>query len=263
MSDRRKVRDAFSRHAADYEALVKVQRRVQTRLLTEVIGIGMDPATVVDVGAGTGMLLRQAASLFPAARLLAVDLAPGMCRAAVQGEGLHGAVAADAEALPLRANAADLVLSSSTFQWLDTLEPAFIEARRILRRDGWFCFAMFGSGTLRELRESYGWAVGQLGVGQDPTRTFREPEEVASALAAAGFDASRVWYEQEEEVYPDVPDLVRAVRGIGAGTTHRRGGSLAERRIMLLMMDRYRTVYGRSDGIPATYGVIYGCAKCG
>ena len=263
MIDRRQVQDAFSRHAGDYEALVVVQRRVQTRLLAEIADLAPVPRRIIDVGAGTGMLLRQVAGQFPGAHLLAVDLAPGMCLAACRQGGVHTAIAADVEALPLRDHCADLVLSSSTFQWLPTLTPAFTQVRRVLQSGGWFCFALFGVGTLAELRESYRWAICHLGRGQDRTLTFHGPDVVATALASAGFADCRVWCEREEEWYPDVPDLLRAVRGIGAGTTHRvRGGSLAERRVMLTMMDHYRTVYGSGSGIPATYDVIYGTGRC-
>jgi malonyl-CoA O-methyltransferase len=264
MIDRRQVRDAFSRHAGAYEALVVVQRRVQQRLLTELATLGLTPQQVIDVGAGTGMLLRQVAERYPTAQLLAVDLAPGMCQAARQRGAVHAAVAGDAEALPLRSGSADLLLSSSTFQWLPTLGPAFAEVQRVLRPGGWFCFALFGAGTLHELRDSYRWAISQLGRGQDRTHTFHDQEMLARDLVATGFVDCRVWSEREEEIYPDVPDLLRAVRGIGAGTTAPvRGGTLAERRTMLTMMDRYRDAYGRSDGIPATYGVIYGLARRG
>ena len=142
------------------------------------------------------------------------------------------------------------------------LTPAFTEVRRVLQPGGSFCFALFGAGTLAELRESYRWAICHLGRGQDRTLTFHGPDAVATALASAGFTDCRVWCEQEEEEYPDVPDLLRAVRGIGAGTTHRvRGGSLAERRVMLTMMEHYREVYGRDGRIPASYAVIYGTAR--
>jgi malonyl-CoA O-methyltransferase len=263
MIDRRLVRTSFSRRAAEYEALVVVQRRVQKRLLAELAGLALEPQLVVDVGAGTGMLLRQLAERYPAARLVAVDLAPGMCQTACQGGTVRLAVAGDAESLPLHARTADLVLSSSTFQWLPTLAPAFSEARRVLQPGGWFCFALFGEGTLRELRESYRWAIQQSGRGLDRTHTFHTSTAVATALADAGFSSCKVWSEQEEEFYPDVPDLLRAVRGIGAGNASpRQGGSLAERRVMLTMMSRYRQIYGRDGGIPASYDVLYGVARC-
>jgi len=263
MIDRRLVRTSFSRRAGEYEALVVVQRRVQERLLLELAGLGLDPQLVVDVGAGTGMLLRQLADRYPTARLVAIDLAPGMCRVACHAGRVQLAVAGDAEALPLQSRSADLVISSSTFQWLPTLATAFAEVRRVLRPGGWFCFALFGEGTLRELRESYRWAIQQLGRGIDRTHTFHSCSVVTTVLAETGFSDCKVWSEQEEEFYPDVPDLLRAVRGIGAGNaTPRLGGSLAERRVMMTMMNRYRQVYGRDGGIPASYDVLYGIARC-
>ena len=57
--------------------------------------------------------------------------------------------------LPFADGIFDLVVSTSTFQWLAALEKAFSEAKRVLTPGGTFLFALFGEGTLHELKNSY------------------------------------------------------------------------------------------------------------
>lgn len=266
MFDRRRVREAFGKQAHEYEAHAAVQRRVIARLLELVKNEGMTPRRLLDVGAGTGMLLRSLRDICRDASFVGIDLAPGMSRVARENLNTDGGtqiLTGDAEHLPFSAGSFDLVLSSSTFQWLPTLDAAFGEALRVLAPGGTFCFALFGAGTLHELRSSYRRALEAAGrSGEDRSHSFFTGEDVAAALARAGFTGCRVSSEQELEFLDDVPALLRSLKRIGAGNASPitpRG--LAGRRVMLEMMDRYRDAYGGESGIPATYGVIYGMGK--
>lgn len=257
----RSVRTAFGRHADSYDDLVVVQRRVRDRIHELCRSHLSSHGVVVDVGAGTGALLHSLRKDYPSALLIPLDAAHGMMSHARRGLSLHHAVTADAEALPLRSGGVDLVISSSAFQWLDSLDGAFREIRRILLPGGLFIFSLFGSETLRELRDAYRRAVRLHWFAADRTRTFPTVDDVMTASAAAGLELDSLWTETEEELYLDVPSLIRSIRGIGANTPRTRPASLGERGIMRDMMDIYRTVYGRDGMIPATYDVIYGIAR--
>lgn len=176
MIDRRKVRNAFHQGAADYDAYAAVQKRVMERMLSLLFAEGVEPARILDVGAGTGALALRLADRYPSAAITCVDLAHGMARQARDnlGRTMERLVAvADAEHLPLRDGVFDLVVSTSTFQWLTTLDRAFAEARRVLADDGLFAFALFGDGTFRELKASYRAALHSVPRGgRDRTHGF-------------------------------------------------------------------------------------------
>ena len=74
-----------------------------------------------------------------------------MAQSKSQAKNTHF-ISADAEWLPFADAAFGLVLSTSTLQWLNSLDLAFAEALRVLAPGGLFCFAMFGEKTLFELR---------------------------------------------------------------------------------------------------------------
>ena len=263
--DRARVQHSFHSHATEYDRYASVQKRVVEKL-AHLIATGNAPRRVLDVGTGTGALVAALRPRLAGAWCAGLDLAFGMCRTARErgAVGAGGALlAGDAEALPFRGDSFDLVVSASVFQWLADPVTAFSEALRVLRPGGTLHFALFGESTLHELRTAYHRAYASLGLGEEQrTRSFHSQADVKEALVAAGFSSTEVWSEREMITYPDVPALLRAVRGVGAGATSApatRG--LAERRVMLTMMDIYAREYGTEEGIPATYEVIYGVGR--
>jgi len=258
--DRHKVRSSFHKQAGDYDRYAVVQQRVVERLLGLLRAEAVSPSRLLDVGAGTGRLLAALRQEYPSCFTVGADLALGMClTAAAKLAGDVPLVNADAERLPFQSGVFDVVVSTSTFQWLSALEAAFGEVRRVLAPDGLFCFALFGERTLFELRDSY---RGALKGGEDRTHSFFSAAEVAAALEGVGFVGPRVISETEVEWHPDVPELLRSLKKIGANTT--RPGTakgLSERRVMTEMMETYRTTYGRNSQVPASYEVIYGLAR--
>ena len=80
--DKRAARRAFARAAAGYDAHAILQREVGARLLQHLDPIRIDPARVLDLGCGTGALFAGLRERFPRARLVGVDAALPMLRAA-------------------------------------------------------------------------------------------------------------------------------------------------------------------------------------
>lgn len=264
--DRHRVKAAFHRQAGDYDSHAQVQKGVAVRLLEQVRLQPLAPRLVLDVGAGTGRLMAGLQAIYPQARTVGADLAFGMCRTALANLGYCGRaqlVTADAESLPFADGVFDLVTSTSTYQWLPSLELAFKEAWRVLAPGGLFCFALFGQRTLFELKDSYRLALSNASQqGEDRTHRFFATTDVAAALECAGFSHCRADAELELEYHADVPALLRSLKLIGAGNAAPvapRG--LAGRRVMLEMMDVYRRKYANAEGIPATYEVVYGAGR--
>lgn len=259
--DRQKVRNSFHRQATDYDAHAVVQCRVVDRVVDLLQKEEVLPGRLLDIGAGTGRLLAKLTDIYPKAVAVGADLALGMCRTASSNLAPKQVqlVNADAEKLPFATGCFDLVLSTSTYQWLPSLDLAFAEACRVLAPGGLFVFALFGEKTLFELRDSYRSVLNGCA---DRSHTFLSAQEVLAAMECAGFQGAAVSSELEVELHDDVPDLLRSLKRIGAGSTAPAAGKgLSERRVMLEMMETYRSKYGSEDGIPATYEVVYGVGR--
>ena len=136
----------FDRWAATYEQSF-LQRwffdPVHSKMLDLLARAGSKnpPSCILDVGCGTGRLLRAASARWPAAQLLGVDPAEGMIVEAHRLTPLATFKRAAAEALPLPDQTADVVLSSLSFHhWADQ-QKGLQEIARVLRPGGWFCLA--------------------------------------------------------------------------------------------------------------------------
>lgn len=266
--DRGRVERSFHRGAGQYDQHTPVQQRVVQRLLERLSAeLSQGPQRVLDIGCGTGQLLQQLAQHYPQAKLTGLDLAPNMLQQAAERLG-NGAelLQGDAERLPGKDNSFDLVVSTSTFQWLEECATCFGEVQRVLEPGGLFCFALFGDGTLFELQNSWRGALQRndrpVLEGGDGTHRFHTVDQVRQSLEQQGFMAVEVGTEQELVWYPDLPQLLQAIKRIGAGTAHpQRGGGLGWRRVLHDMAALYRERYGTDLGVPASYQVIYGTGR--
>lgn len=266
--DRSRVRRSFHSGAEQYDRHTPVQQRVVRQLLAMLATkLQSAPQRILDIGCGTGHLLSELAARYPQAALYGLDLAPNMVHLAAKRLAKAATlVQGDAEQLPFDDASFDLVVSSSTFQWLEQCDRCFGEVRRVLVPGGLFCFALFGAGTLHELQVSWRDALTAAGrpqpQGQDGTHSFHSRDEIMQGLVTQGFTGVRVETTCEQVWYPDVPQLLQAIKRIGAGTARPvRGGGLGWRRVLHEMAARYQERFGSDQGVPASYQVIYGSGR--
>jgi ubiquinone/menaquinone biosynthesis C-methylase UbiE len=135
--------EAFDERSAGYEQgwLGRLHHEIADRTADVALAVAPSPARILDVGCGTGYLLRLLASRYPeAAELAGVDPAPGMIKVAA-ASAAPGAPAGDerlkfsagvAEQLPYQDGSFDLVVSVTSFDhWSDQL-AGLRECHRVL-----------------------------------------------------------------------------------------------------------------------------------
>ena len=202
------VREIFDRSAADYERVHAAiafgsgswyRRRA---LLAAGLRHGM---RVIDVGVGTGLVAREAATVVGDARLITgVDPSPGMLANAKVPPGMH-LMLGSAENIPTADASADFLSMGYALRHLDDLQEACCEFFRVLRPGGLLCvleFSLPAGRAARALWKSYmrsvvPWLAARVARHPQMPELMRytwetietcvAPEVVMRNLEAAGF----------------------------------------------------------------------------
>ena len=178
---------AFDERAPGYERgwRGRLHHDIASRAAQLAVSVHAAPRRVLDVGCGTGYLLRLLARRCPEATELAgVDPAPSMISAAERAAGdrrLRFTIGT-AERLPCPDGVFDLVISTTSFDhWADQ-QAGLSECARVLAPGGHLVLADLFSPLL---------AATLLARRRGKTRTQRRASEL---LSAAGF-RSLAWYD--------------------------------------------------------------------
>ena len=205
--DKRLLRLSFERAASTYDGAAVLQREIGSRMLSRLDYVRQQPSLVLDAGCGTGHATADLQKRYPAAGIVALDLAFSMVARACtrsgflrrwSGRALRG-VCADIERLPLRAGAIDLLWSNLALQWVNEPLHAFAEFRRVLAPGGLLMFSTFGPDTLKELREAYRGTDAHTHVNR-----FIDLHDLGDMLVQSGFADPVMDMEHLTLTYTDV-----------------------------------------------------------
>jgi malonyl-CoA O-methyltransferase len=256
--DRHALARSFDRAGAGYDAAAQLQQRVRTELLERLQFFALEPHTILDLGAGTCQGALALRRRFARARIIALDLAPGMLKAAPRAlwpRRRFERVCADACALPLASRSIDLVFSNLMLQWCDRPGLVFRELARVLKPGAVVVFSSFGPDTLKELRLAWESVDDAIHVSQ-----FPDMQQLGDALMHAGLAEPVMDVEPQRLLYPDVHALMRELKRIGArNAASLRPRALTGRGRLQRMITAYET-QRTAAGIPATFEVIFGAA---
>ncbi|MGH2460868.1 MAG: class I SAM-dependent methyltransferase [Chloroflexota bacterium] len=130
------------------------------------------PASVLDIGCGSGRLLRKVHAYWPEAQLSGVDPAQGMLEVARQLTPEARFFMGSGEALPLADASVDLALSTISFHHWQDQAAGVHEVARVLRPGGSFLLADFTVPT---------WLAGLL-----PRSRFHSAAQMRALFEQAG-----------------------------------------------------------------------------
>ena len=256
--DSAQVRRSFDRASSEYDRAAILQADVRARLLARLDYVKLTPALIIDAGCGTGHASRALKRLYRRARVIALDIAPGMLQAAGRQRGWFrrfDRVLADAAHLPFADASVDLVFSNLMLQWCNDPDALFAEFRRVLKPHGILSFSTFGPDTLKELRAAWASVDDYTHVNR-----FIDMHDLGDALLRARLAEPVLDVENFTLTYDNVLTLMKDLKAIGAhNVTAGRPAGLTGRGKLQAMMAAYEQ--RRTDGrLPATYEVVYGQA---
>jgi SAM-dependent methyltransferase len=253
--DRRAVGLHRARAALRFAEHDFLKCEVADRLADRLADITRRFPVALDLGCHDGTLGRALAGRGGVESLIQCDLAPAMVGRAA---GLR--LAADEERLPFAADSFDAVFSVLSLHWVNDLPGTLIQLRHCLKPDGLFLAAIFGAGTLGELRAA--WADAELAIegGVSPrVSAFAELRDAAGLLQRAGFALPVADAETLGVTYPDPLRLMAELRGMGeANALIERRKRFTRRASLLAAGVAYRDRFAGADGrVPASFEVIW------
>lgn len=262
MPDKHLVRMHFSANAGNYDLYAHVQKKMASRLAEfAALADRANTAAILDVGSGTGYLTELLVSLFPTARIKAVDIAPGMIEAAKRkfaGRNIRFRCA-DVEEMSITEDY-DLIASNASLQWWNETPRTLERLYSALADRGTMCFSTFGPLTFSELHQSYNKAMRNLGLeGRGrPGQSFYSLGELQDICTRflSRHGGMKCREELEYMHFDSVKDFFTSVRKIGANNSdkdyiHKNPSLIKE------LINVYETDFREGNRIKVTYHCLY------
>jgi len=260
--DKQAIAKSFGNAATSYDSAAGLQQRVGNVLLGFVRDSMQEKTApkILDLGCGTGYVVSQLAG--KSELMFALDIAEGMLRVAKSGmsgkekklKNIHY-VCADAEAIPLRENSVDLVVSNFAIQWCPDKQVLFQEIARVLVPGGRFVFSMPGADTLHELKAS--WQ--QADSSHTHVNQFCEMDVLAGDVQHSPLQVEVLQSQIEIMRYNKLQELTHELKALGAhNVTDGRARQLTGKNTLKRLVSAYDEFRDDEGMLPATWNVIYG-----
>ncbi len=254
--DSRSIQRYFTRGARLYHQQATFQRQIAAHLAACYLD-GGQPASILELGCGTGFLTRELGDRFPGATIDAIDLSPEMIQ--VARETMPG--------IPVRWQVADmnqwrapgpyqLVASSTALHWADPLGVLVRRIRRQLVEGGQLVAAVMASGTLAELHR----CRAEVAPYKEPMRQLPSEPQLRATLVEARLKICQWEQVTCRRTFSSARDMFSTLRHSGF-----TGGPFAPppgRQLNRSELERLGRIYqqrcGDSHGnVHATFRVIY------
>lgn len=246
----KRVAERFRRSLESYDREAVVQREVGAHLVSLLDRCsGLRTGRVLDIGCCTGSVTAMVCTARPVTTLFLNDLVEECCgfaarrlaRLATAIETIPGDI--ESTTLPREL---DLVISSSTFQWMRDLPGCIDRIRTALASSGYLACSLFGPGTMAQFREL-------TGVGLDYLASNR-----LATLLDPGFEIVHIESQLRTVWFASPREVLRHIQLTGVGGV---GEFCWTPRRLRDFERRYRQRYGSRRGVPLDYAPIFFIAR--
>ena len=241
--DKEHVASCFKASAETYEESAIVQKEISRQLIAilQRFTHATDYLRVLEIGCCTGNLTEMLSESAPIEHFYLNDLVPDFCsfteeRIADQVGRVY-VLSGDIEKALLPKNL-DLVISSSTFQWMVNLPGLIGNIAASLKDSGHLAFSIFSPGTMGEISALTGRGL-----------RYHSNEELA-AMLASHYQVISIHSEIKRLFFPTVRAVLRHIRQTGVGGLDRTRWNL---RKLKDFERRYIGQFMSEDGLPVTY----------
>ncbi|MFH0781007.1 MAG: malonyl-ACP O-methyltransferase BioC [Pseudomonadota bacterium] len=240
--DKKLVASCFRASAATYEESAIVQREISRQLIAIIQRFTRcDYSRVLEIGCCTGNLTEMLSNALRIDSFFINDLVADFCRYTeerIAGRvGRIYALPGDIEKNLLPKNL-DLVISSSTFQWMVDFPGLLTNISSALNDAGHLAFSIFSPGTMGEISALTGRGL-----------RYHTSDEIATMLTDH-FQVISIHSETKRLFFPSVRAVLRHIRQTGVGGVDPKKMSIRQ---LKEFERRYVEQFLSEDGLPVTY----------
>ncbi|XP_071542081.1 LOW QUALITY PROTEIN: arginine-hydroxylase NDUFAF5, mitochondrial-like [Panulirus ornatus] len=266
----RNVANVFDRHSKllqreraarnpDVAVYDYLKDEVGYRLSDRILDIKRDLKTGLDLGCGRGYVAKNITGT-ELTHLYMSDLSPAMLEAAQTPEniGFTKILIDEEQKFPIESKKLDLVISNLNLHWVNNLPGCLKEIYRVLKEDGVFLASMFGGDTLFELRSSLVLAeLEREGGFSSHVSPFTEIRDIGALLNQCGFTMLTIDTDEITVGFPSLFELMWDLKGMAENNAGVNRKLHIHRDTLLAASAIYQEMYGKKEGIPATFQIIY------
>lgn len=256
--DARRLRRNRDRAATRFEEYAFLKTRVSSALAERLGDVSRRFPLAMDLGCHTGETGAAILEGGQVGHVLAADPSP-VFAARAERAGLS-AFAVPLETVPAKEESLDLIVSALSLHWTNDLPGLLAQVRRVLKPDGLFLAALFGAGTLSELRQVLLEAEVEL-TGGAGARVSPLPglQDMAGLLQRAGLALPVADIEPITVRYPHMFKLLDDLKGMGERAAYATPAEQGlSRRILMRAGELYQERFADPDGrIRATFQIVW------
>lgn len=240
--DKELVASFFKASATTYEKSAVIQRDISRNLISVLqrfTNVGY--SRVLEIGCCTGILTEILCESAAIDTLFINDLVPDYCAYARERilKRVHTIQShpGDIEKVPLPGEL-DLIISSSTLQWMADLPALIRKISGALNSAGYLAFAIFSPGTMGEISALTGRGL-----------RYHSNEEL-TAMLAEDFNLLTLHSGKRQIFFPSLREILQHIRQTGVGGLQKVRWNLRE---LLDFERRYKAQFITDYGLPITY----------
>lgn len=245
--DKSKLRENFSKAAKNYNKKAILQKIIANELIKNNLENLQEKTNILDLGSGTGFIGKNIKDKLPFVNLINLDISYQALKLNPYGINING----DIDFLPFKNQTFDLIISSLTFQWLNNIESAINNIKKLLNKKGILSFTILIDGSLEELKISCKNGKADMKINQFIKINYLKD------IISQNFQEFSIRSKILQLEYSNLYDLLKSIKLIGASYAGKNTKKILTKKDFDRINDFYLKNFASYGKIKASWNIAY------